>query len=55
MEIEAVTVPRIVRNLLIARIGKGMTKHKVKWSQKRGANFPDIFDQKMAMWTGSLP
>jgi hypothetical protein len=49
MEIEAMTVPRIVRNLLTARIGKGIMKHKMKWSQKRGANFPDIFDQKMAI------
>jgi hypothetical protein len=49
IEIEAMTVPGMVRNFLMARMGKGMTKHKVKWIQKRGANFPDILDQKMAI------
>ncbi len=54
-EIEAMTVPRMVRVFLLERIATGMMKQVANMVQKWGANFPLIFIQKMPMCAGSLP
>ena len=51
----AITVPVIVRNCLIARIGNGMRKLQKTMVQKRPANSPRWMDQKPAISEVSLP
>jgi hypothetical protein len=48
MEMEAIEVPKIVRVLFKARIGKGMIKQKSTISQNIIEYFPVIFTQKTA-------
>ena len=47
-EMEAIDVPKMVRDRFIARMGKGMTKQKRTISQNMIEYFPAIFAQKTA-------
>src|SRR6476469_8880581 len=52
---EAMTVPRIVLNLLNASNTIGMKKQQATIAQNNGANEPLIFERKTAISEGSLP
>ena len=52
-QIDAITVPAMVRVRLLQRMATGMTKHVANMVQKCGANGPLIFIQKTSMCAGS--